>query len=190
MIARACACASGAYAITINGPEIISKFYGESERKLREVFTHARANAPALIFIDEIDALCPSREQATSELEKRIVATVLTLMDGANTVDVPTGDHRNAPEHTSLSSTSNVAGGGAECSYSDTSGGTGRGVVSGGTTHGRVGGATGTGGHVLVIGATNRPQALDAAVRRPGRFDREIEIGVPNAPGERVHVCM
>lgn len=189
LIARACAAASGAHTIVVNGPEVISKFYGEvseparsalrlharaprvclrasvhcvrvsvrvrvrdsllnlspripsplssgsvqTERRLREIFSEARRRAPALIFIDEIDALCPSRERAPNDLEKRIVATMLTLMDGANT---PTA-------------------------------------------------ATAQSGHVLVIGATNRPDALDPAIRRPGRFDREIEIGIPNATGRR-----
>ena len=119
LIAKACANASRCYTQFVNGPEVISKFYGETERTLRELFHRAQQNAPAIIFIDEIDALCPSREKAPNELEKRIVATMLTLMDGLNTA---------AP------------------------------------TAGRI-------GHVLVIGATNRPQSLDAAIRRPGSLD-------------------
>lgn len=131
LIARACASASGAHTIVVNGPEIISKFYGETERRLRDIFAEAHQRAPALIFIDEVDSLCPSRDRAPNDLEKRIVATILTLMDGANTQP------------------------------------------------------TSRGGHVLVIGATNRPDALDPAVRRPGRFDREIEVGIPNATGRQ-----
>jgi SpoVK/Ycf46/Vps4 family AAA+-type ATPase len=114
-------------------PSPLSSGSVQTERRLREIFSEARRRAPALIFIDEIDALCPSRERAPNDLEKRIVATMLTLMDGANT---PTA-------------------------------------------------ATAQSGHVLVIGATNRPDALDPAIRRPGRFDREIEIGIPNATGRR-----
>jgi len=117
LIARACANASSAYSIVINGPEVLSKFYGETERRLRDIFNKARENAPALIFIDEIDALCPSRDQTSNELEKRVVATLLTLMDGVNAKAQQTDVRK---------------------------------------------------GHVLVIGATNRPNALDPAVRRYG----------------------
>ncbi|XP_012931346.1 spermatogenesis-associated protein 5 isoform X5 [Heterocephalus glaber] len=125
MIAKAIANEVGAYVSVINGPEIISKFYGETEAKLRQIFAEATLRHPSIIFIDELDALCPKREGAQNEVEKRVVASLLTLMDGF----------------------------GSEASE----------------------------GRVLVLGATNRPQALDAALRRPGRFDKEIEIGVPNA---------
>ncbi|KAL1914765.1 uncharacterized protein VTP21DRAFT_8023 [Calcarisporiella thermophila] len=125
LIARAVAAETKAHVIVINGPEIISKFYGETEAKLRDIFNQAEENAPSIIFIDEIDALCPKRDEASNELEKRIVATLLTLMDG---------------------------------------------VVSKMEEQ-----------KLVVIGATNRPNSLDAALRRPGRFDREVEIGIPNA---------
>ncbi|MEM2280806.1 MAG: CDC48 family AAA ATPase, partial [Candidatus Bathyarchaeia archaeon] len=109
---------------SISGPEIMSKFYGESEERLREIFRQAEENAPSIIFIDEIDAIAPKREEVTGEVEKRVVSQLLTLMDGLK------------PR-----------------------------------------------GRVVVIGATNRPNAIDPALRRPGRFDREIEIGVPNKQG-------
>uniref|UniRef100_A0A8C6IUF3 ATPase family gene 2 protein homolog A n=1 Tax=Melopsittacus undulatus TaxID=13146 RepID=A0A8C6IUF3_MELUD len=125
MIAKAIANEVGAHVTVINGPEIISKFYGESESRLRQVFAEASLCQPSIIFIDELDALCPKREGAQSEVEKRVVASLLTLMDGI--------------------------------------------------------GSEGSEGQLLVLGATNRPHALDAALRRPGRFDKEIEIGVPNA---------
>ncbi|XP_032189228.1 ATPase family protein 2 homolog isoform X3 [Mustela erminea] len=125
MIARAIANEVGAYVSVINGPEIISKFYGETEARLRQIFAEATLRHPSIIFIDELDALCPKREGAQNEVEKRVVASLLTLMDGI--------------------------------------------------------GSEGSEGQVLVLGATNRPHALDAALRRPGRFDKEIEIGVPNA---------
>ncbi|XP_055406532.1 ATPase family gene 2 protein homolog A isoform X9 [Bubalus kerabau] len=125
MIARAVANEVGAYVSVINGPEIISKFYGETEARLRQIFAEATLRHPSIIFIDELDALCPKREGAQNEVEKRVVASLLTLMDGI--------------------------------------------------------GSEGSEGQVLVLGATNRPHALDAALRRPGRFDKEIEIGVPNA---------
>uniref|UniRef100_A0A8C6F8K4 ATPase family gene 2 protein homolog A n=1 Tax=Monodon monoceros TaxID=40151 RepID=A0A8C6F8K4_MONMO len=125
MIARALANEVGAYVSVINGPEIISKFYGETEARLRQIFAEATLRHPSIIFIDELDALCPKREGAQNEVEKRVVASLLTLMDGI--------------------------------------------------------GSEGSEGQVLVLGATNRPHALDAALRRPGRFDKEIEIGVPNA---------
>ncbi|XP_045654989.1 ATPase family protein 2 homolog isoform X2 [Ursus americanus] len=125
MIARAVANEVGAYVSVINGPEIISKFYGETEARLRQIFAEAALRHPSIIFIDELDALCPKREGAQNEVEKRVVASLLTLMDGI--------------------------------------------------------GSEGSEGQVLVLGATNRPHALDAALRRPGRFDKEIEIGVPNA---------
>ncbi|KAI9335756.1 P-loop containing nucleoside triphosphate hydrolase protein [Obelidium mucronatum] len=125
LIARAVAAETGAHVIVINGPEIISKFYGETEERLRSIFDEAQENAPAIIFIDEIDSLCPKRDDNATDLEKRIVSTLLTLMDGTDSKDGP---------------------------------------------------ATG----VIVIAATNRPNTLDEALRRPGRFDREIEIGIPD----------
>ena len=121
LLAKALANEIGAYFIAINGPEIMSKYYGESEQRLREIFEEAEKNAPSIIFIDEIDAIAPRREEVTGEVEKRVVAQLLTLMDGLK---------------------------------------------------GR--------GRVIVIGATNRPEALDPALRRPGRFDREIEIRPPD----------
>ncbi len=124
LLAKAVATESEAYFIAINGPEIMSKFYGESEQRLREIFEEAKTHAPAIIFIDEIDAIAPKREEVTGEVEKRVVAQLLALMDGLETR-----------------------------------------------------------GDVIVIGATNRPSALDPALRRPGRFDREIEIGVPDRQG-------
>jgi len=124
LLARAVANESEANFFSINGPEIMSKFYGESEARLREIFQQAQQNAPSIIFIDELDALAPKREEVTGEVERRVVAQLLALMDGLS---------------------------------------------------GR--------GNVIVIGATNRPGALDPALRRPGRFDREIEIGVPDKQG-------
>ncbi|RLF03199.1 MAG: AAA family ATPase [Thermoprotei archaeon] len=124
LLAKAVATESDAYFIAINGPEIMSKFYGESEQRLREIFEEAKKHAPAIIFIDEIDAIAPKREEVTGEVEKRVVAQLLALMDGLEAR-----------------------------------------------------------GDVIVIGATNRPNALDPALRRPGRFDREIEIGVPDKQG-------
>jgi transitional endoplasmic reticulum ATPase len=121
LLARAVAAESRVHFIHLNGPEIMRKFYGESEAKLREVFEEAARHAPAILFIDEIDAVAPKRAEVTGEVEKRVVAQLLSLMDGF------------------------VAR-----------------------------------GHVIVIGATNIPEMLDPALRRPGRFDREIEIGVPN----------
>ncbi|NXM70818.1 SPAT5 protein, partial [Serilophus lunatus] len=125
LIARAIANEVGAHVTVINGPEIISKFYGESESRLRQIFAEASLRRPSIIFIDELDALCPKREGAQNEVEKRVVASLLMLMDGI--------------------------------------------------------GSEGSEGQLLVLGATNRPHALDAALRRPGRFDKEIEIGIPNA---------
>ncbi len=124
LLARAVANESEATFFSINGPEIMSKFYGESEARLREIFQQAQQNAPSIIFIDELDAIAPKREEVTGEVERRVVAQLLALMDGLS---------------------------------------------------GR--------GNVIVIGATNRPSALDPALRRPGRFDREIEIGVPDKQG-------
>ncbi|XP_075716593.1 ATPase family gene 2 protein homolog A isoform X1 [Rhinoderma darwinii] len=129
LIARAIANEVGAHVSVINGPEIMSKYYGESEAKLRQIFAEASQRLPSIIFIDELDALCPKRESAQSEVEKRVVASLLTLMDGI----------------------------GSEESQ----------------------------GQLLVLGATNRPHSLDPALRRPGRFDKEIEIGVPNVQGRR-----
>ncbi|MHA1148164.1 MAG: CDC48 family AAA ATPase [Promethearchaeota archaeon] len=124
LLARAVANESEAHFISINGPEIMSKFYGESEKKLRKLFEEAEEKNPSIIFIDEIDAIAPKRENVTGEVERRVVAQLLALMDGL---------------------------------------------------HGR--------GRVIVIGATNRPNSLDEALRRPGRFDRELEIKVPDEKG-------
>uniref|UniRef100_A0A3Q1B2J6 AAA+ ATPase domain-containing protein n=1 Tax=Amphiprion ocellaris TaxID=80972 RepID=A0A3Q1B2J6_AMPOC len=125
MIGRAIANEVGAHMTVINGPEIMSKFYGETEARLRQIFTEASQRQPAIIFIDELDALCPKREGAQNEVEKRVVASLLTLMDGI--------------------------------------------------------GSEGHSGQLLILGATNRPHALDPALRRPGRFDKELEVGVPGA---------
>ncbi|KAF8984478.1 Spermatoproteinsis associated protein 5 [Entomortierella lignicola] len=143
LIARTVAAATGAHLTVINGPEIISKFYGETEAKLRAIFELSAENSPSIIFIDEIDALCPKRDEAASEMEKRVVATLLTLMDGVSEKKVPTVQK-------SMSSDSNI------------------------TPEART-------PRIVVMGATNRPNALDEALRRPGRFDREVEIGIPNA---------
>ena len=124
MLAKAVAGATSSNFISIGGPEIVSKFYGESEGKLREIFKEAEENAPSIIFIDEIDSIAPKREEVTGEEERRIVAQLLSLMDGLNSR-----------------------------------------------------------GKVVVIGATNRPNSIDEALRRPGRFDREIEIGIPDRDG-------
>ncbi|TFG14755.1 MAG: AAA family ATPase [Promethearchaeota archaeon] len=126
LLAKAVANESEAHFISINGPEIMSKFYGESEKKLRKIFIEAEEKSPSIVFIDEIDAIAPKRETVTGEVERRVVAQLLALMDGL---------------------------------------------------HSR--------GRVIVIGATNRPNSLDPALRRPGRFDREIEIKVPNEKGRR-----
>ncbi len=124
MLAKAVAGETSSNFISIGGPEIVSKFYGESEGKLREIFKEAEENAPSIIFIDEIDSIAPKREEVTGEEERRIVAQLLSLMDGL-------------------------------------------------TSRGKV----------VVIGATNRPNSIDEALRRPGRFDREIEIGIPDRDG-------
>jgi len=124
LLAKAVANESDAYFIAINGPEIMSKFYGESEQRLREIFEEAKKNAPAIIFIDEIDAIAPKRDEVIGEVERRVVAQLLALMDGLEAR-----------------------------------------------------------GQVIVIGATNRPNALDPALRRPGRFDREIEVPMPDKQG-------
>ena len=124
LLAKAIASETNANFYTIGGPEIMSKYYGESEEKLRNVFQQAEQNAPSIIFIDEIDSIAPKREEVSGEVERRIVAQLLSLMDGMSTR-----------------------------------------------------------GKVVVIGATNRINAIDPALRRPGRFDREIEIGVPDRNG-------
>ncbi|MFU2192493.1 MAG: CDC48 family AAA ATPase [Methanobacterium sp.] len=124
LLAKAVANESEAHFIAIQGPEIMSKYVGGSEERLREFFEEAEENAPSIVFIDEIDAIAPKREEVSGETERRVVAQLLTLMDGLKTR-----------------------------------------------------------GQVVVIGATNRPDALDPAIRRPGRFDREIEIGVPDKDG-------
>lgn len=124
LLAKAVANESDANFSVISGPEIMSKFYGESEARLREIFQKAQETAPSIIFIDEMDAIAPKREEVTGEVERRVVAQLLALMDGM-----------------------------------------------------------GARGNIIVIGATNRPNAIDPALRRPGRFDREVEIGVPDKAG-------
>lgn len=124
LLAKAVAHETNANFYTIGGPEIMSKFYGESEERLREIFKKAEENAPAIIFIDEIDSIAPKREEVSGEVERRVVAQLLSLMDGMSSR-----------------------------------------------------------GKVVVIGATNRVNAIDPALRRPGRFDRELEIGVPDREG-------
>ncbi|OLC60992.1 AAA family ATPase [archaeon 13_1_40CM_4_53_4] len=124
LLARAVASETNANFLSIGGPEIMSKYYGESEERLREVFKEAQENAPSIVFIDEIDSIAPKREEVTGEVEKRVTSQLLSLMDGLQSR-----------------------------------------------------------GKVVVIGATNRPNAIDPALRRPGRFDREIEIGVPDRDG-------
>ncbi len=124
LLARAVASESEANFYAINGPEIMSKFYGESEARMRKMFEDAEKNAPSILFIDEIDAIAPKRSEVTGEVERRVVAQLLASMDGLK---------------------------------------------------GR--------GHIIVIGATNRPDAIDEALRRPGRFDREVEIGIPGREG-------
>ena len=124
LLAKAVANETNANFYSIGGPEIMSKFYGESEERLRETFKQAQENAPSIIFIDEIDSIAPKREEVSGDVEKRVVSQLLTVMDGLESR-----------------------------------------------------------GKVVVIGATNRPDALDPALRRPGRFDREIEIGIPDEKG-------
>ncbi len=124
LLAKAVANESDAHFILLNGPEIMSKFYGESEKKIRNIFEEAEKNAPSIIFIDELDAIAPKREEVQGEVERRVVSQLLTMMDGLNSR-----------------------------------------------------------GKVVVIGATNRINSIDPALRRPGRFDREIEIGVPDKKG-------
>ncbi|KAF9196123.1 Spermatoproteinsis associated protein 5 [Haplosporangium sp. Z 11] len=143
LIARTVAAATGAFLTVINGPEIISKFYGETEAKLRAIFELAADNSPSIIFIDEIDALCPKRDEAASEMEKRVVATLLTLMDGVSEKRAASYDTSTIANTTDMPPNSTP--------------------------------------RIVVMGATNRPNALDEALRRPGRFDREIEIGIPDA---------
>jgi len=126
LLAKAVANESDANFYYIGGPEIISKYVGESEEKLRKLFKEAEENSPSIIFLDEIDAIAPKREEVTGEVEKRLVSQLLTLMDGLKAR-----------------------------------------------------------GEIIVIGATNRPDSLDPALRRPGRFDREIEIGVPDKTDRR-----
>lgn len=124
LLAKAVANESGSNFVHINGPEVMSKYVGEAEKKIREIFKEAEQNAPTIIFIDEMDAIAPKREEVTGEVERRVVAQILALMDGLKER-----------------------------------------------------------GKVIVIGATNRPDALDPALRRPGRFDREIELRVPDRDG-------
>ena len=124
LIAKALATESNANFYIINGPEIVNKYYGETESKLREIFQKAKESSPSIIFIDEIDAIAPKREETFGDVEKRVVAQLLALMDGMSER-----------------------------------------------------------GNVVVLGATNRPDSLDPALRRPGRFDREIEIGIHNFTG-------
>ncbi|MBI5697399.1 MAG: CDC48 family AAA ATPase [Thaumarchaeota archaeon] len=130
LIAKVLASESEANMFSINGPEIMNKYYGETEAKLRDIFKEAKDNSPSIIFIDEIDAIAPKREEAYGDVEKRVVAQLLALMDGL----------------------------------------TDR-------------------GNVVVLGATNRPDSVDPALRRPGRFDREIEVSVPNVDG-RLEILM
>jgi len=124
LIAKAVASETNAHFISLNGPEIMDKYYGESERKLRDIFKEAEENAPSIIFIDEVDSIAPKREETRGEVERRVVAQLLALMDGMEAR-----------------------------------------------------------GNVIVIAATNREDSIDPALRRPGRFDREIEIGVPDKEG-------
>src|SRR5215216_1121425 len=124
LLAKAVANETNANFYSIGGPEIMSKFYGESEEKLRDIFKEAEENAPSIIFIDEIDSIAPKREEVSGDVEKRVVSQLLTLMDGIQSR-----------------------------------------------------------GKLVVIGATNRPNAIDPALRRPGRFDREIDIGIPDEHG-------
>src|SRR5438445_485690 len=126
LLAKAVAGETNSHFISISGPEIMGKFYGESEERLRDIFKQAEENAPSIIFIDEIDSIAPKREEVTGEVEKRVVSQLLTLMDGMKSR-----------------------------------------------------------GKVVVIAATNRPDSLDPAIRRPGRFDREIEIGIPDEGGRK-----
>jgi len=126
LLAKAVAGETNSHFISLSGPEIFGKYYGESEERLREIFKQAEGGAPSIIFIDEIDSIAPKREEVTGEVEKRVVSQLLTLMDGMKSR-----------------------------------------------------------GKVVVIAATNRPDSLDPAIRRPGRFDREIEIGIPDEEGRK-----
>ncbi|MDX1441802.1 MAG: AAA family ATPase, partial [Nitrosopumilaceae archaeon] len=126
LLAKAVAGETNANFTSISGPEIMGKYYGESEERIRDIFKQAEENAPSIVFIDEIDSIAPKREEVTGETEKRIVSQLLTLMDGMNAR-----------------------------------------------------------GKVIVIAATNRPDSIDPALRRPGRFDREIEIGIPDVEGRK-----
>jgi transitional endoplasmic reticulum ATPase len=126
LLAKAVAGETNSHFISLSGPEIIGKYYGESEERLRDIFKQAEDSAPSIIFIDEIDSIAPKREEVTGEVEKRVVSQLLTLMDGMKARD-----------------------------------------------------------KVVVIAATNRPDSLDPALRRPGRFDREIEIGIPDEEGRK-----
>jgi len=124
LLAKAVAGETNAHFISLSGPEIMGKYYGESEERIREIFKQAEENSPSIIFIDEIDSIAPKRDEVTGDVEKRIVSQLLTLMDGMKSR-----------------------------------------------------------GKVIVIAATNRPDSIDPALRRPGRFDREIEIGIPDDEG-------
>ena len=124
LLAKAVAGETNAHFISLSGPEIMGKHYGESEERIREIFTQAEENSPSIVFIDEIDSIAPKRDEVSGEVEKRIVSQLLTLMDGMKSR-----------------------------------------------------------GKVVVIAATNRPDSIDPALRRPGRFDREIEIGIPDDEG-------
>lgn len=124
LLAKAVAGETNSHFISISGPEIMGKFYGESEERLREIFKQAEENTPSIIFIDEIDSIAPKRDEVTGEVEKRVVSQLLSLMDGMKAR-----------------------------------------------------------GKVVIIAATNRPDSIDPALRRPGRFDREIEIGIPDEEG-------
>ncbi len=124
LLAKAVAGETNAHFISLSGPEIMGKYYGESEERIREIFKQAEENSPSIVFIDEIDSIAPKRDEVSGELEKRIVSQLLTLMDGMKSR-----------------------------------------------------------GKVVVIAATNRPDSIDPALRRPGRFDREIEIGIPDDEG-------
>lgn len=128
-LARAIAASTGSTVLVINGPELSSAYHGESEAKLREVFDRAKALAPSILVLDEVDAICPQRDGGGGEVERRVVATLLTLLDGM--------------------------------------------------------GSDGSEGRFVVVATTNRPNSIDGALRRPGRFDREIEIGRVSCPSLR-----
>jgi transitional endoplasmic reticulum ATPase len=124
LLAKAVANETNTSFFSISGPEIMSKFYGESEKRLRETFEQAQEKSPSILFIDELDSIAPNREDVSGEVERRVVSQLLTLMDGINSR-----------------------------------------------------------GKIIIIAASNRPNAIDPALRRPGRFDREIEIGIPDDDG-------